>query len=1403
MLLKPTGANGVLRTVTNPLTANPAGDQKYSFKRVKRIDPGEYIYFADFVVSLGARVNRPGADIRVNRVWANDILIYDREEGYTKPGNAFTFYPGSENQGEVYRGMHYRGLMVLKFIDFNLSDYGSTIPAITTELLDSGGIGTQTYATGFLTTSLSGEALSAHLSADRDSLYRATLLDGQLQITRVRLSTKKQVKHVVAVTEVFSEVVDPATISVVFAPELSRAITCCPVDDHYEILNFDTETGASYANLGVFASYATEFMRATIGPYQLDYVIMVGGTGFEDYVYLVQIKNDTLSEPFAPISFMAEGDGDVHAVVVGNTYAPGNSQVVGRAEFYVATDTKVHRVFVDPTQTTLDYETAYSVPLGQRIVQMYYANATLYVIVQSNVGTTEGFIVALDANDNVLWTSGTFSTPLLSRGINLTSQEPSSNLSGGNLLLRKSDAEAGNKVTFVYLDNGDSVDLDWELEIPDTPIFWDSSNLTAYTLGIAYTTYGLSDTFADLSVADMMRSYAAYVGYADAEITTINLDNKGVDGYVVSDQSTLGSLSTQMGELYGFVWHARTGEVIFKNNYNGDVIEVDVTVDQSRLAVLSENGQEVLNFSRSTNNSKPYKISLTYFDGENDYKSGFQSVSNDIIVSYAEINMSLPITLSGEDARNLLQEIQDRSMSSLSHYRLRLPAEGQILDPGDIVEFTAYGQTYTGIIAEHYINGDNSVSLQLNEIQTDSYPANVPTQPSVVLSKTRLPVNIVMLDIPSTAPYQNRDNQLNLLVAVSAQIPGTFRGTTVQYKDPATNDWQVAAVFDATEESYIGEVAEPFDVWAYPFEEDTLNSLIIELGSIPVSYFSEPGEKILAIGSGSTAELIAFSNVEQIDATHYRLYNLLRGRYGTEVFITPRVTGEYVTVIKTAKLLEYPMEVYTGGLRYDYRTIDTNTPAFLTEQYSIAPEGNSRKPYAPFDVHLFREDGTGDILIKYKRRSRFFNSPPTNFYTDAMALDEAGENYVFGVYSAEGALLWRRYAIPESEGNIWYTQAEQTTDGLVGNETQLDLVLYQVSPELGSEVNDREFSGAGFGTRLVYPVYTLGTNLLSARFALAGSLDANVDLVPAGALGVTFALGGSLVADIADSGALSAAFALGGALQGNIREPVKLSAAFDGGGALVGHVGVGKFVGGDFALGGALVADIAPSTVLPNDYVDLLHWFDLADTGTLTLTGTAIDQIADKSGNNYHATASGAARPIYDATTIDGKTVAEFSAASLMSMAWENTIDALTCTIVFKSTQQTTSANWYTQPIVYGREVAGVVNDFGIIQYDGFYGLNVRAGGIAFGTLNRLNDGNPHVMTFVRTTTGAVRMYVDGVVDNTTTVSGNTLDAMTTINMGMNGWDGDLAEVFAYRVAMAEADILDLHNYAMTKWGIA
>lgn len=1110
-------------------------------KVIEQVEPGEWVYFGDFVVSLGQRVAPPGVNVYVNRLWANGELIYDRPAGFSKPGTSFTFFDGNESQGEVYRGMHYRGLMTLLFLDFNVTDYGNRVPAITAELLDGTASNTQNVG-GAIAAQFPVDVHVGEYHADYDALYRVyyifgSLFGNRLKVEKVRASTKTLSFQVVILDlTLFGTYTDDSgpTFQFTFIPALGYGVHQAAESDGFKRL-YDITSGKNLGSIEAFnAWHGCLSFKVTKGAYT-DWFVL-GAAETDDELGLLYITGQSLIQ-----SWQGVANDAVRCITVGK-------QRDGSTDVFITTASEIEKLTFAPAGSAGGYATIptrtsfYSAVPGVTLRQCWYDRLAdrLHVL---TVVAGDGQIVSLDASGATVLSSETF-VPPAAKSLRARIEEGGSNVSGGTLILTTTTPPPTDDfVTYVDLANGFASTI----QIPnngttvndDLPNFWDSAAQTVYGNTGWYVSIGLlPDPENDpdrYTAATVMRAFARFVGYDDLDIFTSDMGSMYVDGYVVSNDTTLARLGNELGQLYGFNWTENNDQIFYKGNYVDGELVIDAVIPEARLALLQNNAPNFFTVIRDTDLSYPAKISLTYFDGENDYKRGFQIASRDgqpvgTMGSDGRIDMSLPLTINGDYALELLYGALYRAWSTKNKYSLRLPADYLALEAGDALEWTAYNTVWQGIVTQSRVNTDNTVSLSIEEAAAARYPVQVATQPTIVTpSKMATPVRCVILDIPSLNDAQNNDGNVNLLVLMAGYIEGTFNGAIFEWAEASDpNGWETKAVIGRDQEAYIGSLYSVFGAWPYPFEVDTGNSIYVTLGTIPVSKMVpatelelDDGANLIAIGEGGDVELVQFAQVEHIGGDVWRLFELRRGRFGTEVFMQERLPGTAVSFLDRASLVLVPYDNYRVYTQYMYRAYSPRQPLWQVDTYRYVSAGNSRKPYAPINVELSRNASTDAINFTFTRRARFYNMPPTDFSVSP-PLDESVEQYEIHITLPSDEIRIIEVNPPTA---AVYTINDQLNDGLTGEETELTFAVYQVSPDT---------VGIGLGEYQVEPIYVEGTARLSARFALGGTTTANVVLEtnPAITIGVDFEGGGDLTVNTNPM-------------------PVRLSATFAGGGDMV------------------------------------------------------------------------------------------------------------------------------------------------------------------------------------------------------------------------------------------------------------
>jgi hypothetical protein len=179
---------------------------------------------------------------------------------------------------------------------------------------------------------------------------------------------------------------------------------------------------------------------------------------------------------------------------------------------------------------------------------------------------------------------------------------------------------------------------------------------------------------------------------------------------------------------------------------------------------------------------------------------------------------------------------------------------------------------------------------------------------------------------------------------------------------------------------------------------------------------------------------------------------------------------------------------------------------------------------------------------------------------------------------------------------------------------------------------------------------------------------------------------------------------------------------------------------------------------------------------------------------------------------MNGRPVVRFSAASSNYLAFARPVkDDFTIFCVFRSSQGVgTGTQFYQGAGLVNGEMPGTVNDFGLsLNANGY----VLAGSgnpdvTAVSSNANFNNGQPHILAFKRTrSTGGLELYMDGVLQGTTTGGNQSLTAPSQLVMGaqqtlISYLSGDIAEVKIYDSTLSASDRAAEENALKCKYGV-
>jgi len=364
--------------------------------------------------------------------------------------------------------------------------------------------------------------------------------------------------------------------------------------------------------------------------------------------------------------------------------------------------------------------------------------------------------------------------------------------------------------------------------------------------------------------------------------------------------------------------------------------------------------------------------------------------------------------------------------------------------PGDIIDVTLGQFTYTVVIMDRNVENSTAVEFQCIEVSPAvQNPGGTGDTGEVGSGEvTYVPSALIPLDIPL---LNNGDDGYGLYAGAYPAAEGTWGGTAIQLKLMTYGEESYTTRANATSQPVHGvattALASPTD-----FEVlDQVNTVTVDLTSsggtldalTEEEVTADPSLNLMSIGS----ELIQFIDVTDHGDGTFTISNLLRGRFGTEQSMGTHSNTDTVVLMEFGKIVNVTSGASEHNQDLDVRMLPllgTATPTTDT----IEPLFNVRlRPLAPTDIMVTR-NASGDATITWARRSRhrgaLFADPP---------LGESIEQYQLTVY--ENGTTTGRVVTVTGSASYTYTAADQSTDGISGSFTGLDIRVKQYSAEYG------------------------------------------------------------------------------------------------------------------------------------------------------------------------------------------------------------------------------------------------------------------------------------------------------------------------------------------------------------------
>ena len=541
-----------------------------------------------------------------------------------------------------------------------------------------------------------------------------------------------------------------------------------------------------------------------------------------------------------------------------------------------------------------------------------------------------------------------------------------------------------------------------------------------------YTIASTSPTLSDVVSEECLQSGILQL----ADINTAALTST-VRGYTVASIGSIRSALTQPAASWPFDVVQRGYLLDFIPRGGASV----VTIDQDELDARSHGtspGVQVT-ISREMDTQLPRRMIIKYQDYDREFDVGEQYAERLNTDTVNEETQELAITLTASEAAGKAEVLLYMRWLERYDLSLNLPPTHNNLEPADVITLeTPEGNILLRLVAVNYTS-DGRLECKAKYASQFVYtPVALGVSPAVTGPTTIAsagPSYYTLLDVPYLHAAQADPGFLAAMFGVSAGWPG---GVLVRTDDSGTT-WNDLQAFDppggdvGAATNTIGSV--DYRVW------DKSSSLSVTMLNGSLSSVTElavlNGENYFAYGDHGRWEIIGVQNCTLVSGKSYTLYDMLRGRAGTEWAMTTHQIGDKLISLSLTDVTAIGMAVATIGLSREYRGITYGNDIDSDSDYPFTYAGVNLECLSPVHLKASKVIASNDWNMEWVRRSR--TDGEWRDKVDA-GLGETTEAYEVYIYTNNTFTTIKR-TISSVTQSCTYTSAQQVADFTVNQAT--------------------------------------------------------------------------------------------------------------------------------------------------------------------------------------------------------------------------------------------------------------------------------------------------------------------------------------------------------------------------------
>lgn len=473
------------------------------------------------------------------------------------------------------------------------------------------------------------------------------------------------------------------------------------------------------------------------------------------------------------------------------------------------------------------------------------------------------------------------------------------------------------------------------------------------------------------------------------------------------------------------------------------------TIDITELGAVAGNEKigDIMTQSREMDTQLPVKVQITYIDVNREYDKGTGPGAwrtNTDAVNVQTIDMA--IVLNADEAAGIEETLLYMYWMERADFNFNLPPTWNALEAADVFTVNEPGASYEFRLVEPIYLPDGRLEClaKLNSATLYTWTAKGQEGQSTgqVLHYDG-PSFMQLLDIPCLdSSIMDRPG---MLAAISGYY-NAWPGGVLYRSSDAGQTWNAVQSFKTPGASIGSITSVPGSGSAFVIEpKGSINVRWYQGGVSSVTDLALlNGSNFFAVGAPGRWEILgAATVVTESDGTQ-TLSRFLRGRFGTEQYMTTHAAGDSIVALDRSVVRFIGLDLGAINVTNQWRAVTAGKPVESASIIEQPYSGVNLKPLSPVNLNGYREYDTLDWITTWDRRSR---TPVELFSGLPVPLGETSEAYEAEVW-APGFSALKRTFTGLSSPTLRYSQAQQVADfgGIVEG---IDLKVYPVSSVVG------------------------------------------------------------------------------------------------------------------------------------------------------------------------------------------------------------------------------------------------------------------------------------------------------------------------------------------------------------------